>query len=260
MSKRNFSGIIKATQKAIAKHSPEILTGVGIAGMITSGVLAVRATPKALTLIEERHVDLGLEQGEKLPPVEVVKTTWKCYVPAVLTGLTSAVCLIGANSVHARRTAALATAYKLSETALTEYQERVIEEIGEKKERIIRDKVAEKSIKNDPVTNHEVIITGKGSTLCYDGTFGRYFRSDIDTIKKAVNKINRSLVTDMYVSLNEFYDEIGLSHTNIGDDLGWNFDDGQIDVDFSSQLAEDGTPCLVIRYTIAPKYDYSSFM
>jgi hypothetical protein len=260
MSKGNLSAILKTTQAAIAKHSPEILTGVGIAGMITSAALAVRATPKALTLIEERHADLGLEQGEKLPPAEVVKTTWKCYIPAVLTGLTSAACLIGANSVHARRTAALATAYKLSETALTEYQERVIEEVGEKKERIIRDKVAEKCIKNDPVTNHEVIVTGKGSTLCYDGTFGRYFRSDIDTIRKAVNKVNRDLVTDMYVSLNEFYDEIGLSHTKIGDDLGWNFDDGQIDVDFSSQLAEDGTPCLVIRYTIAPKYDYSRFM
>ena len=260
MSKLNLPKLAKSAQLTIAKHSPEILTGIGIAGMITSGILAVRATPKALLLIEAKHTELGLEHDEKLPPAEVVKATWKCYIPAAVTSLTSIICLVGASSVSARRTAALATAYKLSETALTEYHEKVIEEIGEKKERVIQDKVAEECVKKDPVSNHEVIITGKGTTLCYDGTFGRYFRSDIDSIKKAINKVNRSVVTDMYVSLNDFYDEIGLSPTKIGDDLGWNLDDGEIDVDFSSQLAEDGTPCLVIRYTVAPKYDFSNFM
>lgn len=260
MSKLNLPKLAKSAQLTIAKHSPEILTGIGIAGMITSGILAVRATPKALLLIEAKHTELGLEHDEKLPPAEVVKATWKCYIPAAVTSLMSIICLVGASSVSARRTAALATAYKLSETALAEYQEKVIEEVGEKKERVIRDKVAEECIKKDPVSNHEVIITGKGTTLCYDGTFGRYFRSDIDSIKKAINKVNRSVVTDMYVSLNDFYDEIGLSPTKIGDDLGWNLDDGEIDVDFSSQLAEDGTPCLVIRYTVAPKYDFSNFM
>ena len=260
MSKLNLPKLAKSAQLTIAKHSPEILTGIGIAGMITSGILAVRATPKALLLIEAKHTELGLEHDEKLPPAEAVKATWKCYIPAAVTSLMSIICLVGASSVSARRTAALATAYKLSETALAEYQEKVIEEVGEKKERVIRDKVAEECIKKDPVSNHEVIITGKGTTLCYDGTFGRYFRSDIDSIKKAINKVNRSVVTDMYVSLNDFYDEIGLSPTKIGDDLGWNLDDGEIDVDFSSQLAEDGTPCLVIRYTVAPKYDFSNFM
>lgn len=260
MSKLNLPKLAKSAQLTIAKHSPEILTGIGIAGMITSGILAVRATPKALLLIEAKHTELGLEHDEKLPLEEAVKATWKCYIPAAVTSLMSIICLVGASSVSARRTAALATAYKLSETALAEYQEKVIEEVGEKKERVIRDKVAEECIKKDPVSNHEVIITGKGTTLCYDGTFGRYFRSDIDSIKKAINKVNRSVVTDMYVSLNDFYDEIGLSPTKIGDDLGWNLDDGEIDVDFSSQLAEDGTPCLVIRYTVAPKYDFSNFM
>lgn len=260
MSKLNLPKLAKSAQLTIAKHSPEILTGIGIAGMITSGILAVRATPKALLIIEAKHTELGLEHDEKLPPAEAIKATWKCYIPAAVTSLMSIICLVGASSVSARRTAALATAYKLSETALAEYQEKVIEEVGEKKERVIRDKIAEECVKKDPVSNHDVIITGKGTTLCYDGTFGRYFRSDIDSIKKAINKVNRSVVTDMYVSLNDFYDEIGLSPTKIGDDLGWNLDDGEIDVDFSSQLAEDGTPCLVIRYTVAPKYDFSNFM
>lgn len=64
----------------------------------------------------------------------------------------------------------------------------------------------------------------------------------------------------MYASLNDFYDLIGLKPINVGYDLGWNIDDGEIDIYFSSQLAEDGTPCLVIDYSVAPKCDFSSFM
>ena len=75
-----------------------------------------------------------------------------------------------------------------------------------------------------------------------------------------MNAINRKMVSgDMYISLNEFYDEIGLGPIPIGYDLGWNLDDGTIEVDFTSQLAEDGTPCLVILYNVNPKYGYSKF-
>jgi hypothetical protein len=58
------------------------------------------------------------------------------------------------------------------------------------------------------------------------------------------------------VSLNEFYDELGLSHIAVGDDLGWNIEKGGIDISFSTQLAEDGMPCLVVNYDVKPRYDY----
>ena len=103
----------------------------GIAGMITTTVLAVRSTPKALKLIEEKKKEEGVD---KLTPAETVKTAWKCYIPAMVLGATSVGCLVGASRVSLRRNAALATAYKLSETALTEYREQVVETIGEKKE------------------------------------------------------------------------------------------------------------------------------
>ena len=170
---------------------------------------------------------------------------------------TSMACLICSNSVSSRRNAALATAYNLSHTALTEYKDKVVETIGEKKEELVREAIAKDKIENDPVSGHEVIITDKGTTLCYDGVFGRYFVSDIDTIKRAINRINRELVTCMYVSLNEFYTEIGLKPTNIGYDLGWNIDDGEIEVNFDTQIAEDGRPCLVITYNVSPKYNFN---
>lgn len=261
MSKTNVRNILQVLKSTLVKRSPEILTGVGIAGMVATTVLAVKATPKALDLIaraEDKKFDNG--NGERLTKSEVVKACWKCYIPAAVTGVSSVACLVGASSVNARRNAALAAAYTISDSALREYREKVVETIGEKKEKTVRDAVAKEKIEKDPVTNKEVIVTEKGDTLCYDGIFGRYFKSDMESIKRAINKINRQIVCDMYVSLNEFYDELGLSHAPIGDDLGWNIDDGQIEIDFSSQLADDGTPCLVINYSVSPRYNYSNFL
>ena len=142
MNKPNMTALFKDIRMAVSKHSPEILTGLGIAGMITTTVLAVKATPKVLDIIEDKKKELGLDQSENLRPVEVVKAAWKPYIPAVITGVTSVACLIGANSVNVRRNAALATAYNLSTTAPAEYKDKVIETNGEKKHKTVRDKVA----------------------------------------------------------------------------------------------------------------------
>lgn len=257
MSKFNLSQIAKSVQMTVSKHSPEILMGIGIAGMLTTTILAVRATPKALRLIDEKKEEL---ETDKLTPVDTVKTCWKCYIPAAVSGSLSVACLISANSVNARRNAALATAYALSETALKEYQEKVVETIGEKKEQVVHDAIAKDKVTKNPVSTSEVIITEKGNTLCYDTVSGRYFKSDIEKLKKAANELNFRLRDEMYVSVNDFYYEIGLKSISIGDDIGWNIDRGYINLKFSSQLADDGTPCLVLSYGVGPRYDYRSLM
>lgn len=257
MNKKTVTRMLYNARTAMKKHSPEILTGIGIAGMITTTVLAVRATPKALILMEEKKKET---EQDALAPIEVVKTTWICYVPAAVTGAVSVACLVGASSVNVRRNAALATAYTLSESALKEYQNKVVEVIGEKKEQAVRDAIAKDKIEQNPVSSREVIITEKGNTLCYDVNSGRYFKCDIDKLKRAEAELNRRMRDEMYISLNDFYYEIGLNGIGVGDEVGWNIDKGYIDLEFSSQLAEDGTPCLVIGYHIAPRYDYRTLM
>lgn len=261
MNKPNVSNIFKSVQTTMSKHSPEILIGVGIAGMVTTTILAVKSTPKALQLIEQEKEVRKTEQDdpEKISKIDIVKICWKCYVPAALIGTVSIACLIGSNSVSTRRAAALTTAYKLSETALTEYKEKVIETIGDKKEQTIREAIANDHVKKNATSSQDVIVTGKGMTRCYDNFSGRYFVSDIDHIKKAVNDLNRSMLMHDYVSLNDFYDELGLSHTKQGDDLGWTIIDGYMDVEISSHLCDDGTPCIAISYTLAPKYEYDRY-
>ena len=257
MGKTNLATITKNIRKFASKRSPEILTGIGIAGMITTTILAVRATPKALKLIEEQKEE---ESVDELSSFEVVKVAWKPYIPAMVTCIASTACLIGASSVNTKRNAALATAYKLSETALSEYRDKVVETIGEKKERIVRDKVAEERVKKNPVSKNEVIVTGNGKTLCFDPISGRYFMCSIEAIKKAENTLNKQMLHDIsgYVSLNEFYDELGLDHTSVGNDLGWNTNQ-LIDIDFSSQLNDNGEPSVVLDYLVAPKCDYYNF-
>ena len=257
MSKEGLKRTIKSAGRVLTKFSPGILTGIGITGMIGATFMAVKATPKALYLIEAKKEE---SEVEELTPVETIKTCWKCYIPATLTTVVSAACLIGASTVSAKRNAALATAYSISEAALREYQEKVVEVIGEKKEKAVRDAVAKNQIERDPVTKSEVVIIDSNSnTLCYEPLSGRYFKSTIDKIKKAEIKLDRQMIQEMYVSLNDFYWEIGLDGTDLGDKMGWNLSKGYMDLSFSSQLADDGTPCAVIVYGIPPVYDYQNY-
>ena len=257
MSKEGLKRTIKSAGRVLTKYSPGILTGIGITGMIGATFMAVKATPKALYLIEAKKEE---SEVEELTPVETIKTCWKCYIPATLTTVVSAACLIGASTVSAKRNAALATAYSISEAALREYQEKVVEVVGEKKEKADRDAVAKDQIERDPVTKSEVVIIDSNSnTLCYEPLSGRYFKSTIDKIKKAEIKLDRQMIQEMYVSLNDFYWEIGLDGTDLGDKMGWNLSKGYMDLSFSSQLADDGTPCAVIVYGIPPVYDYQNY-
>lgn len=253
MNKLDVAKVFRNAKLWTVKHSPEILTGIGIAGMVTTTVLAVKATPKALILLENAEYD----KKERLTPIETVKVAWKPYIPAAVTGIASMACLIGASSVNARRNAALATAYQLSTTALAEYKEQVVETIGEKKEELVREKVSQKQLDKTPVSTSEVIMTGNGTSLCLDPLSKRYFESDIEIIRKAEITLNKQMQQSVCgsVSLNEFYDEIGLDRIDIGDDLGWNTNH-LIDLDDHPGKSNTGKLCWVISHHNAPMYGY----
>lgn len=254
------SGITKlfiSTRKFLGKHSPEILTGLGISGMISTTILAVKATPKALVLLEEKRLE---NNNEKLTKIETIKTAWRPYIPAAVIGAASITCLIGASSVNHKRNAALTAAYAISENTLTRYRDKVIETLGEKKDKEIIDKVSQDRVNENPKVDSQIIISSKGNTLFMDSISGRYFKSDLDYIKKAVNKLNRDMTLDYYVSLEDFYNEIGLKPTKNSSSLGWNLDDGLIEINISTCLTDDDQPCIVLDYNIAPRYEFDKLM
>lgn len=267
----NFSQLYNSLKVEIVKHSPEILTGLGIAGMVTTTVLAVKATPKAVRLIEraEDHgAGLVSEEGDPnwlcrpLTKMETIKVAWKPYIPAAITFAASTGCLIGAQSVNARRNAALATAYQLSTSALNEYKEKVIETIGEKKEQEVRDKIAQDKVDKANISSSDVLFLGDGEVLCMDAISGRVFKSNREYIRQVANDLNASMIGGSpYISLAEFQIGLGIDPTPISYELGWNLhEDGLIELDFSGTLTTDGKPCLYVDYKVRPRYDYSKLM
>lgn len=269
----NVKPFVHACKVRMAKNAPTILTITGITAMASSTYWAVKATPKALALKEKAEVEknkkAGTFKGDKvnnwipLTKMEIVQTCWRCYAPAFITGVLGAACLIGANSMNLRKNAALAAAYALSETNFKEYREKTLEEVGEKKEEKIRNAVAEEKITKNPINTSTVLETGNGDTLCYDAICGRYFKSSIEKLKSALNELNMELVQDGYVSLNQYYDLIGLPDGMLGDDLGWSINDNHstVQLDLSAQLTKDEaqTPCMVVAFKYGPIYNYDAF-
>ena len=200
------------------------------------GCHGVKATPKALYLIELEKEELG---KNRLTKTEVVKTVWKCYIPtALMAGMTIS-CIVGGNQVNLKRNAALATAYSLTEATLKEYQTKVVETIGANKEKN-KGRYRQRQDKKNPSQGKEVIFTGNGETLCYEAISGRYFKSDIEKLRRVENLANNELLQDDFISLNEIYYEMGLPNTKMGDEIGWRIADGMFAFEFSSQLTEDG--------------------
>lgn len=274
MGKSNMKTFFRNVKTSAVKHSPEILIGFGVAGFVSTTILAVKATPKAMQLLEDEknrqnyelcknardNNQTQCEHIDKLPVLDVIKLTWKCYIPAAITGVVSVACVIGANSVNVKRNAALAAAYQLSTTALDEYKDKVIETLGEKKEQTIREKISKDRVEQNPVSNNTVYVTGNGESLFLEPISKRYFKSDIEQIKRIENMLNKRMLHDVfgYISLSDFYDEIGLERTDISDDIGWNLEKGMIETDFHPVMSDDGKPCLALYYLTAPKWGYDN--
>lgn len=247
------NGFMKVTKNlgdAIVKNSPHIMTALGCAGVLTTAVLAVRATPKALMLLDE------YEKVNKQKPskIDTVKITWKCYIPAGAIGALSIGCIIGSNAINTKRNAALAALYALSETAFREYQAKVVETLGKNKELKIRDEIRDDHIKQKIADDKEIILTGDGDILCYDCLTGRYFKSNIEKIRQTINEFNRDLINDMWMSLNELYDRLGLPGTKLGEEMGFDLDKGLVDISYSSHLDPSNRPCLAIDFKVYPRF------
>lgn len=251
-------GLIKIA-RVISHKSPTIFAWSAIGGVVWTTASAIKATTKAVRIIDEKGI-----KNEDVPKLEIVKDTikltWPCYISTLIIGGATIFCIHSSNSINHKRNAALVSLCSLTELAFKEYQEQVVKTIGAKKEREVRDEVYKERIINHPPTQNktDIIITGKGETLCYETTSGRYFKSDIESIRKMENELNRAMLSDMFIPLNEVYYALGLPDTKLGKELGWDIDNGLIEFTFSSQLT-DGVPCLVVDCGLPSTYDYRDY-
>ena len=241
----------RAAKGEIIEHSPEILTGLGVASMFSSIIFSIWATPKAQKAIEKKKKET---KKEKLDVWETIGASWKYYIPTAVSFAAGTACVIGSDNIAKKRTAAIAAAYSITETALTEYKNKVVETLGEKKDEKIRERIVDEKIRENPLKSSEVIITNKGETLFYESISGRYFKSDLERVRRAENELNRNMRSDIQISVNDLYMILGLPITNrVNDDIGWDIDHGYIEFIFSAHMSEDEQPCIAIDYRTPPR-------
>lgn len=259
-----LAGVLQHIHKArflLNHHSTTILTGIAVGGTVSTAVLTGRASFKAARILDNGDAVLIYEDPEngntyrELSRVEKVKLTWKLYIPPVATGLVTVTCMVVANKISSQKIAALAVAGGISERALQEYKDKVVEKLGERQNTAIRDGIAQDRV-NANSTGQEVILVGQGQVLCYDLTTDRYFQSTMEEIRRAENDINAELLNHMSASLAEFHDKIGLKPTSYTDSVGWGSPE-MFKVTFSTVMSPDGRPCIAIDFVRPPQLEYT---
>lgn len=223
----------------LSKNKTTILTSIAISGVIGVIALATKATFESAKELEAANIpeDAGVKAKAKV--------VWKNYIPTAIVGSATVGCIVAAQKVGAKKAVAAQAAFVVSERLFSEYKEKVAEQIGTKKEKAIRDAIAQDKVTKD--NPKQVIVTGAGVVLCCEGYTGRYFNSDMESIRKAENTINAKLNSHDYASLSDLYYLLKIPETSVSDKLGW--DSGRLlELDFSTTLTPAGQPCLVFNY------------
>lgn len=222
----------------LSRNASTILTLIGGAGVVGTAVLAVTATPKAMSRMEEAKI----EKGEELTTWETVKVAAPAYIPAVAVGASTLMCIFGANLLGKRSQAALASAYALVNESYNQYKGKLKELYGEEAHNNIVDAIAVEKAEDIRVYSQSIatlcdLSVADGTSepvLFYDEFANRYFQSTIEQVMNAEYHINRNFVLRGYVTLNEFYEFLGIEQTEYGSTVGWSIcDDEMYWIDFN---------------------------
>lgn len=244
----------------LKKYSPEILTTVGIAGMVGTVVLASKATLKLHPVVEKireekANADYSAEEQiqqtgsyDKQAHTKAVAKVYvhgavevtKIYGPAITLGISSIACIVAAHGIMQRRTVAIAAAYKALETSFVEYRKRVIEVIGEKKEEDLRlgrevNEITDENGKTKKVTTVNPIGISPYARF-FDELSDNWSKTpeyNLLFLKAQQNYANDLLHARGHLFLNEVYDMLGVPRSQAGQVVGWVISkDGDNFVDF----------------------------
>lgn len=237
-----MNNLLSYSKTFLSRNASTILTIIGGAGVVGTAVLAATATPKALASVEEAKV----EKGEDLTTWETVKAAGPAYIPAVVTGTSTLMCIFGANMLGKRSQAALTSAYALINESYNQYKGKLKELYGEEAHNNIIDAIAVEKAEEVRVCNYNLcsycdLSVEDGTSelkLFYDEYSNRFFESTIERVINAEYHFNRNFVLRGYAYLNELYEFLGLEQTDYGSKVGWSIcDDELFWVDFNHRKA-----------------------
>ena len=266
------TNIVGRTMLKAKKYSPEILIGVGIAGIITSTVMACKASRKLddaideigkdISEVKEKHSMIDKETGERVyddissdyrrdltkayfrSGVKIVRM----YAPAVAIGTASIFCIIGSHNIEKKRNAAMAAAYSAIEEGYKKYRDRVISELGEDADKRFRYGIKEEEVEVVEEGKDGKKKTKKESQKVVDpydnlSVYARYFdeactpwtkdpETNLFFLRQQQRYANEMLQARGHVFLNEVYDMLDIPRTKEGAVVGWVKGNGDYRIDF----------------------------
>ena len=253
-----MNSLLTKSQTFVKRNSATILTCAGAAGVIATTVTAVKATPKAVLLLEQAK---GMK-GEELTKIEKVKIAGPAYIPSVLLGASTLACIFGANMLNHRGQASLMSAYALVDGAYKDYRKKVDELYGEEAGSEVRAGIAKDKYEENPVK-----LADSENELFFDEYSGRYFEANPVTVQRAEYEINRTLMLDDGVFLNDWYELLDMEPLEHGNNFGWNTSTNsaaywQTWVDFHHQkvVMEDGLECTIVSFMQEPYPDFEEWV
>lgn len=243
------------------KHAPEILVVGGVVGVVTSAVMACKATTKLSGILEETKETVSkieevaanpdlvsepyTEEDAKKDKLIVYSQTGvqiaKLYAPAVILGTLSIGAILASNNISRKRNVALAAAYATVDRSFKEYRGRVIERFGEE-----LDKELKYNVKTKEIKEHIVDEEGKKKTvkktlnvvdpLAVTSEYARFFddgckgwekdpEANLVFLRRQQDFANDRLKSQGYLFLNEVYDMLGIPRTQAGQIVGWIYDE-----------------------------------
>ena len=261
-----WTNLICKSRKFLKKNGSTILTCMGVAGVVGTAVMAVKATPKAMELIE----DAKKEKGEDLTKLQTIVVAAPAYIPSALIGVGTIACIIGSNVLNKRQQAALTSAYIMLNRSYNDYKAKLVELYGKDADDKIQQELMKEKIEAEPpyIAGNTVFYATRGlEALCdnekalfYDTISERYFESTPLNVYAAEYHLSRNFILMGCATPNDFYDFLGIPQTPDGDVIGWSMENGYcwLDCDHTKTTMDDGLVCYSITPVFTPETEYDA--
>lgn len=243
----------------LKKHSPEILVVTGVIGVVTSAVLACKATRKLDSVLEESKEQIDKikdyigEEGysEEYTEKDASKDLTimytqsalkiaKLYGPSVILGAASIGAIFGGHNILRKRNVALAAAYTAVDKGFKDYRNRVIERFGKELDRELKYNIKSDTVEVTELDEDGNEKTSKVTVNTVDpnelSEFARFYDDgctgwtkdpelNLVFLKKQQCWANDLLKSRGWLTLNEVYDMLGITRTAAGMVVGWIYDE-----------------------------------
>lgn len=232
------------------RHGGTILTALSSIGVVGTAYLSGKATVEA----KEELKTLG----EDAPLKEKAKAVLPIYIPTLATGAATLLCMWGANGLNRKQQVSMLAAGALLEQTYNKYKDKADELLGEN--------VVDAHLAKDDISRRESDMTSEDRLFYYNyyqngehPEYGSYFQCSVDRVLKAEMEVNRQFILGRQVTLNYFFDLLGLDPVEGGDNVGWSTDIGAefygyswIDFEHYDATEEDGLEVTIISTPFQP--------